>query len=300
MRGSPPDARRRARHPRSPARRPLAGRVGAPRGLRRRRASWSAGWAARRSAATSPPRRSASGSSGRWPPCASTGCPNGSAEDWTVLCSSYSGRDRGDHRLLRGGRRARRPADRRQHRRRRWSTGRARRASRWSACRGSCSRGQPSPMWSSSRSRSRRWPGRPRGSPPRSRAPPTCSRSAPPTSRSAPIEIAERLAGTVPVIYGGELTTRRRPALEDPGEREREAAGVLLRAARGRPQRDQRLGRAARGRAALGGDARGRRPAPAPAAPLRADRGGDRRPRRRGGAGFRRWGRRARRGSSRR
>ena len=46
---------------------------------------------------------------------------------------------------------------------------------------------------------------------------------------------------------------RRRPdragraALEDPDQRERQAAGVLLRAARGRPQRDLRLGRRARG-----------------------------------------------------
>ena len=64
----------------------------------------------------------------------------------------------------------------------------------------------------------------------------------------------------------------RRPALEDPGQREREAALLLVGAAGGRPQRDLRLERARGRRRPRRRPARGPRPAPARTAPLRADR----------------------------
>ncbi len=48
--------------------------------------------------------------------------PSWATPEWTVLCSSYSGDDRGDPCLLRGRRGARRPPPRRQHRRAAWST----------------------------------------------------------------------------------------------------------------------------------------------------------------------------------
>ena len=85
-------------------------------------------------------------------------------------------------------------------------------------------------------------------------------------------EIAAQLEGSL----AGRL--RRRPdgaggaPLEVPGQRERQAPRLLLRAARGRPQRALRLGRARRRpRRRL---PRGLRPAPADAPPLRADRRG--------------------------
>ena len=68
------------------------------------------------------------------------------------------GRHRGDARLLRGRRGARRPPHRRQHRRRAGRPAPARPACRWSACRGSSSRAPRSPTCSSSPPRSRRWP----------------------------------------------------------------------------------------------------------------------------------------------
>ena len=162
------------------------------------------------------------------------------------------GRDRGDARLLRGGGRgsargASSPAPAAPS-----STGPARRACRSSACRGSCSRGPRSPTCSSSRPRSPHWPGRRRGSRPRSRTPPPCSSGGPADLEARAAEIAERLAGTLPVIYGGELTRRVARRWKTQVNENAKLPGLLLRAARGRPQRDLRLGRAARGRAALG------------------------------------------------
>ena len=55
-------------------------------------------------------------------------------------------------------------------------------------------------------------------------------------------EIARGLLGTTPVIAGAGLTTPDRLSLEDADQRERQAAGVLRRTARARPQRDRRLG----------------------------------------------------------
>ena len=55
-------------------------------------------------------------------------------------------------------------------------------------------------------------------------------------------EIAARLEERLPVVYGADLTTPVGTALEDAGQRERQAARLLLRAARGRPQRALRLG----------------------------------------------------------
>ena len=76
---------------RPPARRPLAGRVGATRAGRVRRACSSAGWAARRSAATSPPPRSATGSSKPLGVVRGYELPAWTPPDRAVLCSSYSG-----------------------------------------------------------------------------------------------------------------------------------------------------------------------------------------------------------------
>ncbi len=89
-------------------------------------------------------------------------------------------------------------------------------------------------------------------------------------------EIAAQLEGTMPVVYGADLTAPVAPPLEEPDEREREDPRLPLRAARGRPQRALRLGRARNPQ--LAGDLpRGPRPAPPRAPPLRADRGGGRR-----------------------
>ena len=209
------------------------------------------------------------------------------------------GRDRGDARLLRGGDRGRRAADRRRHRRRprrpRPRGGRpGRRPAGHPAAagrgrlhvrrRGRGRRhgrgGAPDPDRGRGRRRPARAPGR------RARGPLGGDRRAP--GGHAAGDLRRRADGAAGA------------ALEDPDQREREASRLLLRAARGRSQRDLRLGRAARGPAALGRHARRRRAAPALAPPLRADRGGDRRRRHRGGAGSRPRARRARRGSSRR
>ena len=55
--------------------------------------------------------------------------------------------------------------------------------------------------------------------------------------------IAQRTHGAAPCIYGAGPTGRGRAPLEDAAQRERQAAGLLRRAARGRPQRAGRLGR---------------------------------------------------------
>ena len=83
-------ARRRPRAARPPSRRALAGGVGALEPLEAPAAWSSAGWAARRSAATSPRRRSATGSTR--PLTVVRGYElRLAAADRAVLCSSYSG-----------------------------------------------------------------------------------------------------------------------------------------------------------------------------------------------------------------
>ena len=121
---------------------------------------------------------------------------------------------------------------------------------------------------------------------PRSRPPPPSwrRRRANLQSRAAR---CRRLAGGNPA---GHLRRRpyrpRRAALEDPGQREREAPRLLFGAARGRPQRALRLGgRRSQRLRACRRPPRGRRPASSRAAPLRADRRGDRRSGRRGRSG---------------
>ena len=210
--------------------------------------SSSAGWAARRSAATWPPRRSASASRGRWRRCAATACPPGPAP--TGPCSAPA---------TRAGPRRRSPASRRRPRRgaRRIVAGtggalvdRAREegvpvvglpgilqpraavaymfvvAAEAAALAGAAPR-------IADRGRGRRRPARAarRGA----RGPRGGDRRAPGGHAARDLRRrADDAAGA---------------ALEDPDQREREAPGLLLRAARGRPQRDLRLGRAARGHA---------------------------------------------------
>ena len=92
---------------------PACGRGTRPAG------SSSPAWAARRSAARWPAR--SLGDHASRPMLASraaTGCRPWTTPDTTVLCASLLGQHRGDARLLRGGRRARRAAHRRDDRRR--------------------------------------------------------------------------------------------------------------------------------------------------------------------------------------
>ncbi len=173
------------------------------------------------------------------------------------------GRDRGDARLLRGRRGARRQPPGRQHRRPAGRPGPRRPACRWSACRGSSSRAPRSPTWSSS--------------PPR---PPALAGVAPRvhTEIDAAAAFLTEQAETLAAAGARDRRAdRRRRAghlrlrpdraggapLEDAGQRERQAPGLVGRAAGGRPQRAARLvGRG--GRRASGGDLpRGPRPAPA-------------------------------------
>ena len=183
--------------------------------------------------------------------------PSWVGADWTVLCSSYSGETEETLACFEAATAARRPAHRRRHRRAARRPGPRGRASRSSACPGSCSRGRRSPTCSSPPPRRRRWPASRRGSRPRSRTPRPCSSSA-----TEDLETARGRDRRAPRGHAaGDLRRRAdragRPALEDPDQREREAAGLLLRAARGRPQRDLRLGRVARGHEPLGRHARG-------------------------------------------
>ena len=97
------------------------------------------------------------------------------------------------------------------------------------------------------RSRSRRWPAWRRACAPRSTRPPPGSSGSraewgpDADSDSLAKRVAQRINGTCVCVYGAGADRGRRDALEDPAEREREAAGVRGRAARGRPQRDRRL-----------------------------------------------------------
>ena len=244
----------------------------------RRPASSSAGWAARRSAATWPAPRSATGSTLR--------CTDGSRlqpAPWTppdrvVLCSSYSGNTEetlacfeaaaavGAQRIVAttGGalgdaaRRGERPGDPVPGRR--------------------SSRGRRSATCSSPRPRWRRWP---------APHPPIrteidvavahlrASRDA--LVERARVELADGLDGTFPVIYGSDLTASGRVPLEDADQREREASRPSPLAARDGPQRDRRLGgwrRLASGSRPSSSTDRDQHPRERAA--LRADRGADR------------------------
>ena len=104
--------RRRPRPARASARRAVAGGVGRPRARRTRPAAWSSpAWAARRSAACWPARRSATAPRGRswWPRLRAAGLDD-ARHDRPVL--QLLGRHRGDAGRLRGRRGARRAADR--------------------------------------------------------------------------------------------------------------------------------------------------------------------------------------------
>ena len=61
--------------------------------------------------------------------------------------------------------------------------------------------------------------------------------------RPAPPRSPPSSTGTVPVVYGADLTAPVARRWKTPGQRERQAPRLLLRAARGRPQRALRLGR---------------------------------------------------------
>ena len=205
--------------------------------------------------------------------------------DWTVLCSSYSGEteetiacfeaatEAGARRIVastggaarrpgpRGGRPGRRPAGDpaaagrgRLHGRRR---GRGRRPGRGGAADRDRDRGRRRPARAARRG--------PRG-------PRSGDRRAPRRAR-LPVDLRRR------------ADAPRGAALEDPGQREREAPAFFSEL----PEADHNeiCGWAGlpEGASALGRHARGRRPASPPAPPLRADGGGDRRRRHRGGPG---------------
>ncbi len=152
------------------------------------------------------------------------------------------GQHRGDARLLRRRRGARRPPHRRQHRRR---AGRQR-------SRGGRAGGRPAgDLPASRRSRlhvRRRRRGRGAGrcsrpaSTPRSTPPPPSSQASPRPCRPAPPRSPPSSTARSPVVYGADLTAPVARRWKSPGQRERQAPGLLLRAARGRPQRALRLG----------------------------------------------------------
>ena len=242
-------------------------------------AAWSsAGWAARRSAATSPPPRSATALSRPLTTVRGYELPSVDAARPRRALLELLGRHRGDARLLRGRRGARRPADRRHHRRRSSPTRpRARRRAGDRAAGGPAAarRGR---LHVHGRRRGRRAGRRGAGHPhrdrqlgrPPARRPATRSPSAPPSSPSSSRARSRS-------IYGADLTAPVAVPLEDPDQRERQAARVRRRAARGRPQRDRRLGAApARRRrfSAVFLEDRDQHPRVAPA--LRADREADR------------------------
>ena len=89
-------------------------------------------------------------------------------------------------------------------------------------------------------------------------------------------ELAERLEGSIPVIYGADLTAPVAVRWKTQINENAKLPGLRLRAARGRPQRDRRLGRRPRVAAPQRRLPRGPRPAPAGATALRADREADR------------------------
>ena len=244
------DARRRPRHPRPPARRPLAGRIGAaragrggrPAGLRdgrlgdRRRP--------RRGGARRPPHPA------RCSPCAATSCRAGRRRSGPCSAPATRATPRrrspaspppealGARRIVAstggalvdgareagraGGRPARHPAAARRGRLHARRRRRGRRPGRRRAAHPHRDR------------RRRRLPrgavGRPPGARRRDRRPSS--------------------TGPLPGRLRRRPDRAGRPPLEDPDQRERQAARLLLRAARGRPQRALRLGRRRRRRPA--------------------------------------------------
>ena len=227
------------------------------------RGSWSAGWAARRSAGTWRPRRSASASPGRWPPSAATGCRAGRRRRLDGPLLELLGRDRGDARLLRGRRRGSARGGSSPAPAAPWSSGRARRGPgrRPAGHPAAARRGR---LHARRRRRGRR-PGRGRAPDrrPRSRTPPPSSSGAPASSRPARRRSPTRLEGALPVIYGAELTApvARRWKTQVNENAKLQAFFSEL------PEADHNeiCGWAGLpdGARALGGHARGRRPAPA-------------------------------------
>ena len=123
----------------------------------------------------------------------------------------------------------------------------------------------------------RRWPGsRPRIHTEIDAAAAFLDRAGRDAAAARAAEIAAQLDGTVPVVYGADLTAPVARRWKTPGQRERQAPGLLRRAARGRPQRALRLGRARRRRALAAVFLEDRDQHPRDAPPLRADRGGGR------------------------
>ena len=178
----------------------------------------------------------------------------------------------GDDRLLRGRRGARREEDRRDHGRSpRQGCARRRRD------RDRPAGGAPAPRRGRIPVHGRRGGRRPHrsgaGHPHRDRQ----RRGASEGGRAGPRDARGRAGRAADGLRPGDLWRRSdragRPALEDPGQREREAPRVHGVPARGRPQRDRGLGRRRGG----GADERdlpgGPRPAPARAPAIRGDRG---------------------------
>ena len=235
-------------HPRPPRATPSGG--SSRRGSKppTRPACSSAGWAARRSAATSPRRRSATASPGRSITVRGYELPSWATPEWTVLCSSYSGDTEETLACFEAADGARRAPHRRQHRR---HAGRRRPRGRRAGDRpaGDPAAARRGRLHVRRRRRGRR-AGRRRAADPRPRStprPPSSSASAErPAGRARP-RSPRALDGHAPGRLRRRPDRAGRPPLEDAGQRERQAAGLLLRAARGRPQRDLRLGRRARG-----------------------------------------------------
>ena len=244
---------RRPRDPRAPARRAVEGRVGRPRAVGQpgrpgRRRHGRLGH--RRRAGPRRARRPAP--RGRSSRPAPTALPAWTTPDTTVLCASYSGDTEetlaayeaagalGAQRVVvttggragRAGPRRRRPRDpggRRLPAARRGGLHVRRRAGGRRAV-----RRRPADEL-----RDRRRRRAPRG--PRDRVGPRRA-----VRRARPRRSRMRCTAAIPVIYGAGLTDADRLPLEDPDQRERQAAGLLPRAARARPQRDLRLGGLAR------------------------------------------------------
>ena len=208
----------------------------------RRRPPSSAAWAARRSAATW--RRPRSAIASREPLLTVRGyeLPSWAPHDSPVLCSSYSGQHRGDPRLLRGRRGARRAGASSPPPAGSWPKRRAATRCRWSDCRrGLQPRAAVGYMFAVRRRGRRAARAPPRRSTPRSTPPPPSSRTAARRSCERSAELADALEGAAVVVYGSGLTDAVAYRWKLPAQRERQAAGLPARAAGGRPQRDRRL-----------------------------------------------------------
>ena len=171
--------------------------------------------------------------------------PSWATPEWTVLCSSYSGNTEETLACFAAAEALGARRHRRQHRRRRWSSGAREAGVPVIGLPGICQpRAAVAYMFVCRRRGRRRWPAsaprdphrdRRRRRLPRARAARRC--------RRGPRRSPARLDGAVRGRLRRRPDRAGRPALEDPDQRERQAARLLLRAARGRPQRDLRLGR---------------------------------------------------------